>query len=271
MSFVSATPDRLVTAARNLAGIGSTLHISNATAAAPTLAVSAAASDQVSAAVAAFFSGHARGYQTVSAQAEKFHTEFVQKLSAGADTYSSAESANASPLQPVLNPVSDALAGTGAAATKTAATPNTSQYRGGNSRGSGTANPRAGAALRPEGGGGTEGVRGGSSTEAVMAGGNCGSGGLLLRTGVLGAAVGGWSGGVARTGGAGGLLNRLLEDRTDSFGAASGRTAGATSNLVGPCGDGWTIRTRCTAGSLWTGVAARNGGSGGLSSGAPGR
>lgn len=91
MSFVNAAPDRLVAAARNLAGIGSTLSASNATAAVPTLAVSAAASDQVSAAVAAFFSGHAQGYQTLSAQAAKFHTEFVQALSAGANSYASAE------------------------------------------------------------------------------------------------------------------------------------------------------------------------------------
>jgi PE family protein len=107
MSFVRAVPELLGTSARQLAGIGSMLSTSNALAAVPTVAVSAAAGDQVSAAVAAFFNGHAQGYQKISAQAADFHSQFVQSLNAGANTYALAEAGNASPLQQPLNAVSN--------------------------------------------------------------------------------------------------------------------------------------------------------------------
>ncbi|WP_205875210.1 PE family protein [Mycobacterium camsae] len=210
MSFVNAAPDRLVAAARNLAGIGSTLSASNATAAAPTLAVSAAASDQVSAAVAAFFSGHARGYQTLSAQAAKFHTEFVQALSAGANSYASAEAANSSPLQQLLNatpdtaPVNDEAV---TASTEAPATTSTVPVSAGQTRGS-IAGSRAGAATEPAGAVVADSM--GSSTESATSCGSCGNGGLLLRAGGLSAPGGGLSASATRAGASGGLLNRLL-------------------------------------------------------------
>jgi PE family len=109
MSFVRAVPELLGTSARQLAGIGSMLSTSNAVAAAPTVAVSAAAGDQVSAAVAAFFNGHGQGYQKISAQAADFHGQFVQSLNAGANTYALAEAGNASPLQQQLNAVNNPI------------------------------------------------------------------------------------------------------------------------------------------------------------------
>ena len=95
MSFVVAAPDVLGTAAADLSNIGSTLGAANAAAAAPTTGVLAAAEDEVSAAIAAVFSGHAQAYQAMSAQAAGFHAQFVQALTAGAGSYASAEAANA--------------------------------------------------------------------------------------------------------------------------------------------------------------------------------
>lgn len=229
MSFLNAAPDRLMAAARNLAGIGSTLNASNANAAAPTLAVSAAASDQVSAAVAAFFSGHAQGYQKLSAQAAKFHNDFVQALNADADTYASAESANASPLRQLLNAAPDGPAlGTGETARAVGAAPAVPSglpHEPGGIRG-GTASARPGAAVRPVGGSAPERPGTGGSTESVAPPANCGSGGILLRTATLAEPAVGWSGGTARAGASGGLLRRLVDsdgvnDRS-SVGARNG-------------------------------------------------
>ncbi|MCV7122656.1 PE family protein, partial [Mycobacterium lacus] len=105
MSFVIAAPDRLVAAASDLAGIGSALGVANATAAAHTTELLAAGADEVSAAIAALFSAHGHAYQTLSARAAAFHAEFVQVLTAGASSYASAEAANASPLQQLLDVV----------------------------------------------------------------------------------------------------------------------------------------------------------------------
>ena len=62
-------------------------------------AVVAAAGDEVSAAIASVFSGHAKDFQALSAQAATFHAEFVQALSGAGGAYSVAEAANAGPLR----------------------------------------------------------------------------------------------------------------------------------------------------------------------------
>jgi PE family len=91
MSFVVAGPEALVTAASDLAGIGSTLGAASAAAVAPTTGVLASAADQVSQQVAALLSEHGLGYQQLSAQLGSFHERFVQALSAGASAYATAE------------------------------------------------------------------------------------------------------------------------------------------------------------------------------------
>ncbi len=91
MSFVSVAPEIVVAAATDLAGIGSAISAANAAAAAPTTAVLAAGADEVSAAIAALFSGHAQAYQALSAQAAAFHQQFVQTLAGGAGAYAAAE------------------------------------------------------------------------------------------------------------------------------------------------------------------------------------
>ncbi|WP_373196966.1 PE family protein, partial [Mycobacterium marinum] len=105
MSFVVVSPEVLAVAGRDLASIGSAISQANVAAAAPTMGALAAGADEVSAAVAAVFSGHAQAYQALGAQVAAFHDQLVTALDAAAGKYASAEVANASPLQAVLDVV----------------------------------------------------------------------------------------------------------------------------------------------------------------------
>lgn len=105
MSFLIAAPESLAVAAANLANIESALNAANAAARVNTSALLAAGADEVSAAIAAAFSGHAQGYQVLSAQAAAFHDQFMQTLAAGAGAYAGAEATAATPLQPLLTAI----------------------------------------------------------------------------------------------------------------------------------------------------------------------
>jgi hypothetical protein len=94
-----------------LAGVGSTLSAANQAVAGPTAGVAAAAADQVSAQVAAFFSEHGLDYQQLSAQVSAFHERFVQALSAGANTYAAAEANAAQTLAGAVNAPAAAMLG----------------------------------------------------------------------------------------------------------------------------------------------------------------
>ena len=94
MSF-QVSPDSVQSAAQNLTNIHSTLEDASSRVAAPTTGVAAAAEDQVSAGVAALFNSFGQEYQVLSAQAQSFHAQFVNQLSAGAGAYLSTEIANA--------------------------------------------------------------------------------------------------------------------------------------------------------------------------------
>ena len=93
MSFVSAVPDDVSSAATDLAGIASTITQANSAAAQATQ-IQAPAADQVSGLVAAFLNAHAKGYQAISAQAQDFHQQFVQNLTAGSNAYANTEAGN---------------------------------------------------------------------------------------------------------------------------------------------------------------------------------
>ena len=82
MSFLTVIPQLLAAAAMDVEGIGSALGAANAAAAAPTTGILAAAEDEVSVAIAGLFSGYGQGFQSLSAQAEEFHQQFVQTLRA---------------------------------------------------------------------------------------------------------------------------------------------------------------------------------------------
>jgi hypothetical protein len=116
MSFVVAAQEALVTAASDLAGIGSTLGTASAAAAVPTTGVLASAADQVSEQVAALLSEHGLGYQQLSAQLAKFHEQFVQTLGAGTTAYAAAEANAAQTLANAVNAPAAALLGSGAGA-----------------------------------------------------------------------------------------------------------------------------------------------------------
>lgn len=94
MSFLVAAPEQVETAAQNLASIRSTLGEATASAAVSTTGVVAAAQDEVSAAVAGLFNQFGQEYQVINAQAQAFHLQFVDLLSAGAGAYLSTEAAN---------------------------------------------------------------------------------------------------------------------------------------------------------------------------------
>lgn len=173
MSYVLATPEMVAAAANNLAQIGSTLSAANAAALAPTTGVLAAGADEVSAAVASLFSGHAQAYQTLGTQAAAFHERFIQALSTAAGAYGSAEAANASPLQQALNVIN--------APTQT-------------------------LLGRPLIGNGTNGAPGTGQAGGPggLLYGNGGNGGAIFNAGTPGAAGTGGDGGVGGTGAAGG-------------------------------------------------------------------
>lgn len=92
-----------------MAGIGSTLRSAYAAAAAPTTGVLAAGADEVSAAVAALFSGYAQAYQNTAAQMAAFHDQFAQTLSTAGSAYHSAEAANFAVLHSVEQDVLGAI------------------------------------------------------------------------------------------------------------------------------------------------------------------
>ncbi len=184
MSFVTAAPEMLATAAQNVANIGTSLSAANATAAASTTSVLAAGADEVSQAIARLFSDYATHYQSLNAQAAAFHHSFVQTLNAAGGAYSSAEAANASAqaleqnLLAVINAPAQALFGRpliGNGANGTAASPN-----GGD-----------GGILYGNGGNGF------SQTTAGVAGGAGGSAGLIGNGGNGGAGGAGAAGGAA--------------------------------------------------------------------------
>jgi PE family len=84
-----------------LANLGSTIKAANAAAAVPTSAVLPAGADAVSARIAALFGAQAQAYQALSAQAARFHNQFVQLMNGGAASYANTEAANAE--QAMLN------------------------------------------------------------------------------------------------------------------------------------------------------------------------
>ncbi|OQZ87681.1 hypothetical protein BST11_26825 [Mycobacterium alsense] len=73
MSNVIVAPQALAAAATDLSGVASALTAANRAAATQTTGLMAAAGDDVSAAIAEVFSGHAVEYQALSAQVAAFH------------------------------------------------------------------------------------------------------------------------------------------------------------------------------------------------------
>ncbi|QNI05184.1 PE-PPE domain-containing protein [Mycobacterium kubicae] len=98
MSYLTAEPLILATAATDLAGIGSAISEAAAAAASPTTGLLPAAADEVSAAIAKLFGAFGQEYQAVNAQISAFHNEFQQRLIAAANAYANAEATSAAAL-----------------------------------------------------------------------------------------------------------------------------------------------------------------------------
>jgi PE family len=232
VSLLVVVPELVESAAADLKSIAAELNAVHAAAAVPTTGLVAAGADEVSAAVAALFSGHGQAFQALSGQAGAFHAQFVQALSGAGGSYAAAEAASASPLQTAAQTTSDTqwfspwqtltgrpLVGNGANAT--AGTGHAGGDGGwifgnggnGGSGGTGQAGGKGGdAGLIGNGGNGAGGGTG-------AAGGAGGAGGILLGNGGNGGA-----GGINAAGGAGGIPGRLY----GNFGAGglTGTTLG---------------------------------------------
>ena len=83
-----------------MACIGSTLSNAHAAAATPTLALTPAAADEVSASIAHLFSRYAEDYHVLAGRAAAFHEHFAQHLTAGAGSYAATEAVNAAQVAP---------------------------------------------------------------------------------------------------------------------------------------------------------------------------
>ena len=94
MSFVKTLPEALAAAAAQLEGIGNSFSAESAGAAGSTTDVVPAASDEVSAMQAGVFSTYGQLYQTVSAQAQAIHQQFVNLLNQSSGSYGETEAAN---------------------------------------------------------------------------------------------------------------------------------------------------------------------------------
>src|SRR6185437_8560254 len=99
MSLLTVIPELLFAAVTSVEQIGTSLTTANAVAAAQTTAIMAAAGDEVSLVIAAYFSQHGEDFQALTAKADAFHQQFEQNLKGGGNSYAATESANASPLQ----------------------------------------------------------------------------------------------------------------------------------------------------------------------------
>ena len=78
---------------------------------APTTGLLPAAADEVSTQIATLFSAHAQGFQRLSAQVAAFHEQFVQALTASANTYATAEANAAQTLRHAVNAPAADVAG----------------------------------------------------------------------------------------------------------------------------------------------------------------
>ena len=94
MSFVTTAPAAITAAATQLEGVGTSFATESSAAAAPTTAIAPAAADEVSILQAGVFSTYGQLYQSVSAQAQAIHQQFVNLLQSSSGSYQETEGAN---------------------------------------------------------------------------------------------------------------------------------------------------------------------------------
>jgi PE family/PPE-SVP subfamily C-terminal region len=94
MSYVTTAPAAISAAATQLEGVGTSFATESAGAASSTTAISPAAADEVSILQSGVFSTYGQLYQTVSAQAQAIHQQFVNTLQQSSGSYQETEGAN---------------------------------------------------------------------------------------------------------------------------------------------------------------------------------
>src|SRR6201995_222604 len=124
MAFVNTQPAAIAAAATQLEGIGNSFAAESAGAATSTTDVVPAASDEVSILQAGVFSTYGQLYQSVSAQAQAIHQQFVQLLNQSSGSYQETESANQAGA--AANALSNGAGSASGAASQAAADPITS-------------------------------------------------------------------------------------------------------------------------------------------------
>jgi hypothetical protein len=120
MAYVNTNSAAIAAAATQLEGIGNSFSAESSAAAAPTTALAPAASDEVSALQAGVFSTYGQLYQTVSAQAQAIHQQFVSLLQSSSGSYSDTEAANQA--EAAASSLSNASSGASGAASSAAPT-----------------------------------------------------------------------------------------------------------------------------------------------------
>ena len=94
MSQVTTAPAALAAAATQLEGVGTSFATESSAAAGSTTAISPAAADEVSILQSSAFSTYGQLYQSVSAQAQAIHQQFVNLLQQSSGSYQQTEGAN---------------------------------------------------------------------------------------------------------------------------------------------------------------------------------
>jgi PPE-repeat protein len=94
MAFVNTQPAAISAAATQLEGLSNSFAAESSAAASSTTDVLPAATDEVSILQAGVFSTYGQLYQSVSAQAQAIHQQFVQLLNQSSGSYQDTESAN---------------------------------------------------------------------------------------------------------------------------------------------------------------------------------
>jgi PE family/PPE-SVP subfamily C-terminal region len=94
MAYVTTAPAAIAAAATQLEGIGNSFAAESSAAATSTTAIAPAASDEVSALQASTFSTYGQLYQTVSADAQAIHQQFVNLMQSSSNSYQGTEAAN---------------------------------------------------------------------------------------------------------------------------------------------------------------------------------
>jgi PE family/PPE-SVP subfamily C-terminal region len=121
MSLLNTQPAAISAAATQLEGIGNSFAAESTAAATSTTDVVPAAADEVSILQAGVFSTYGQLYQSVSAQAQAIHQQFVQLLNQSSGSYQATESANQAGA--AANSLSGATSNASSAATQAASGP----------------------------------------------------------------------------------------------------------------------------------------------------